>query len=67
MHVPSRKESELTEEDAANKSTAEAFEIWRLISSESKQSTKYLTQCNLKSPLKTEGRWELEPKCGKGK
>ena len=49
------------------KSTAEAFETWRLISSESKQWTKYLTQCNLNSPLKTEARRELEPKCGKGK
>ena len=36
MHVFSREESELTQEDAAN-------EIERLISSESKQLTKYLT------------------------
>ena len=42
MHVPSRKESELTEEDAANKSTAGAFGTWRLISGESKQSTKLI-------------------------
>ena len=40
MHVSSGKESELTQEDAANKSTAGAFETSRLISSESKQSTK---------------------------
>ena len=49
------------------KSTAEAFETSRLISSESRLSTKYLTWCNLKSPLKTEARMELEPKCVIGK
>ena len=49
------------------KSTAEAFETWRLISSESKQWTKYFTLCNLNSPLKTEARRELKTKCGKGK
>ena len=48
------------------KSTAGAFETSRLISGESKQSTKYLTWCNLNSPLKTEARRELEPKCGIG-
>ena len=67
MHISSRKESELSQEEAANKSTAEAFETSRLISSESKQWTKYLTYCNLNSPLKTQARRELKPKCGIGK